>query len=217
MGVAFAHTMNNIPVVSAEDKLLHESFAAKNPNYRIKFMFCKHLQPKKLWSACASSTRGKDWKRLFPLSLGIPDSVRPDFRAFAEAGKELADLHLDYEKLEPYPLQFLTNDKPLSYVVEKMKLSKDTASLKVNDSLTLAGIPPEVYGYRLGNRSAVHWIIDQYQVSEDPRSGIVGDPNREDDPEYIVRLIGQVVKVSLETVRIVKALPAEYATVQSGS
>ena len=93
-----------------------------------------------------------------------------------------------------------------------MKLAKDTASLRVNDSLTLAGIPPEVYEYRLGNRSALHWIIDQYQVSEDQRSGIVSDPNREDDPEYIVRLIGQVVKVSLETVRIVKGLPAEYTS-----
>ena len=128
----------------------------------------------------------------------------------AEVGTELATLHLDYEKLDPHPLQFVTNDKPLSYRVEKMKLSKDTASLRANDSLTLAGIPPEVYEYRLGNRSALHWIIDQYQVSEDKRSGIVSDPNRDDDPEYIVKLIGQVVKVSLETVRIVKGLPAEY-------
>ena len=134
----------------------------------------------------------------------------PDFRAFAAAGKKLAALHLDYEKLDPHPLQFVTNDKPLSYRVEKMKLSKDTASLRVNDSLTLAGIPPAVYEYRLGNRSALHWIIDQYQVSVDKRSGIVSDPNREDDPEYIVRLIGQVVKVSSESVRIIKALPVEF-------
>ena len=80
----------------------------------------------------------------------------------------------------------------------------------MNEPVTLAGIPPEVYEYRLGNRSALHWIIDQYQVSEEKRSGIVSDPNREDDPEYIVRLVGQVVRVRLETVRIVKALPAEY-------
>ena len=92
-----------------------------------------------------------------------------------------------------------------------MKLTKDLASLKVNDSLTLVGIPPAVYEYRLGNRSALHWVIDQYQVSTDKRSGIVSDPNREDDPDYIVRLVGQVVKVSVETVRIVKGLPAEYA------
>ncbi len=134
----------------------------------------------------------------------------PDFCAFAKAGKELAALHLSYEKLEPHPLQFVTKVKSLSYRVEKMKLSKHTANLRVNNSLTLAGIPPEVYDYRLGNRSAQHWIIDQYQVSEDKRSGIVSDPNREDDPEYIVRLVGQVVKVSLETVRIVKGLPTHY-------
>ena len=61
---------------------------------------------------------------------------------------------------------------------------------------------------RLGNRSALDWIIDQYQVSTDKRSGITSDPNREDDPEYIVRLVGQVIRVSLETVAIVNSLPA---------
>jgi predicted helicase len=98
----------------------------------------------------------------------------------------------------------------LSYRVEKMKLAKDKKSLFVNDSLTLADIPPETFIYRLGNRSALHWIIDQYQASEDKRSGIKSDPNRSDDPEYIVRLVGQVVRVSLDTVRIVQALPAEF-------
>jgi predicted helicase len=137
----------------------------------------------------------------------------PDFWAFADAGKELARLHLDYEKLEPYELKFLeTPGMPLSYRVEdKMRLSKDKTSLKVNPSLTLAGIPKEVFDYRLGNRSALDWVIDQYQVSEDKRSGIRSDPNRADDPEYIVRLVGQVVRVSLETVRIVTGLPARYA------
>src|SRR5437763_14194901 len=97
-----------------------------------------------------------------------------------------------------------------------MRLSKDKTTLKVNPSLTLAGIPPEVFDYRLGNRSALEWVIDQYQVSEDARSGIRSDPNRADDPEYIVRLVGQVVKVSLETVRIVAALPAEYRSPAEG-
>ncbi len=54
---------------------------------------------------------------------------------------------------------------------------------------------------------ALEWVIDQYQVTEDNRSGIRSDPNRADDPEYIVRLVGQVVRVSLETARIVKSLP----------
>ena len=52
-----------------------------------------------------------------------------------------------------------------------------------------------------------YWIIDQYQIKTDKRSGIVNDPNRLDDEQYIVRLIGQVITVSLETVKIVKSLP----------
>jgi predicted helicase len=133
----------------------------------------------------------------------------PNFRAFAAADAELARLHLDYEKLEPYPLQRQeTPDVPLSYRVEdKMRLSKDKPAVTVNPSLTLSGIPPETLSYRLGNRSALEWVIDQYQVSEDKRSGIRSDPNRPDDPEYIVRLIGQAVRVSVETVRIVAGLP----------
>ena len=136
----------------------------------------------------------------------------PDFRAFATAGKELARLHLDYEKLEPHPLKWIeTEGVPLSYKVEdKMRLSKDKTKLRVNPSLTLAGIPPETFQYRLGNRSALEWVIDQYQVSEDKRSGIRSDPNRADDEEYIVRLVRQVVRVSLETVRIVAGLPEKY-------
>src|ERR1019366_1564899 len=80
---------------------------------------------------------------------------------------------------------------PLSDRVEdKMRLAKDRRSLKINDSLTLSGIPPETFEYRLGNRSALEWVIDQYQVTEDKHSGIRSDPNRPDDPEYIVRLAG---------------------------
>ena len=64
-----------------------------------------------------------------------------------------------------------------------------------------------MFDYRLGNRSALEWVIDQYRVKTDKRSGIVNDPNREGDEEYIVRLVGKVVAVSLETVEIVEGLP----------
>ncbi len=135
----------------------------------------------------------------------------PDFRAFAAAGKELATLHLDYESLEPWPLEWIeTPGIPLSHRVEKMRLAKDKTTLRVNDSLTLGGIPPKVFEYRLGNRSALEWVVDQYQVSEDQRSGVRSDPNRADVPEYIVRLVGQVVRVSLETLRIVGGLPEDF-------
>jgi predicted helicase len=90
-----------------------------------------------------------------------------------------------------------------------VKLNKDKRSLLYNDFLTLSGIPPEVFEYRLGNRSALEWIIDQYQVSTDKRRGITNDPNRADDPQYIVRLIGQVIAVSIETVELVQSLSAK--------
>jgi predicted helicase len=81
----------------------------------------------------------------------------------------VARLHLDYEKLEPNQLEWQeTEDLPPSYTVaDKMRLSQDKAMLHVNPTLTLAGIPPETFHYRLGNRSALDWVIDQYQVSED--------------------------------------------------
>jgi predicted helicase len=126
----------------------------------------------------------------------------PDFAAFANVGKELARLHVEYESLDPWPLEFIENqDFPYSERVTKMKLSLDRQSLRVNESLTLAGIPPEVFEYRLGSRSALEWLVDQYQVIGE------ADPNRDGDPGYIVRLVGQVVRLSVATVEIVKNLP----------
>ncbi len=132
----------------------------------------------------------------------------PKFHPFATAGKRLAEIHVNYEQQPEYRLKHIENkDLPIDWRVEKMRLCKDKTQIKYNDFLTLAGIPPEVFEYRLGNRSALDWIIDQYKVSTDKRSGITNDPNRLDDEEYIVRLIKQVITVSLETVKIVKGLP----------
>ena len=133
----------------------------------------------------------------------------PDFWAFAKAGQRLAEIHTGYEAQSEHRLNFIENsDMPLDWRVEKMRLSKDKTHIKYNDFLTLDGIPPETYDYQLGNRSALEWIIDQYRVKTDKRSGIINDPNRGDEPRYIVELIGKVVTVSLETVKIVTGLPA---------
>ena len=108
-----------------------------------------------------------------------------------------------------YPLtQVETPGQPLDWRVEKMRLSKDKTQLRYNDFLTLDGIPAAAFNYRLGNRSALEWVIDQYRVKTDKRSGIVNDPNRPDDPQYILRLIRKVTSVSLETMKIVEGLPA---------
>ena len=135
-----------------------------------------------------------------------------DFWGFAKAGARLAELHVNYESQPEYDkLKFVQNpDTPLNWRVEKMKLSKDKIQIIYNDFLTLDGIPEKALDYRLGNRSALEWIINQYCVKIDKRSGIVNDPNRADDPQYIVKLIGKVITVSLETVKIVEALPDLY-------
>ncbi|MHB9038097.1 MAG: type ISP restriction/modification enzyme, partial [Armatimonadota bacterium] len=139
----------------------------------------------------------------------IPMTVSPeDFPTYAEIGRKLADLHLNYETIKEYPLDWIENNSiPFSWRVEKMRLSKDKSTLVVNDSLTLTGFPPECFNYRLGNRSALEWVIDQYRISTDKRSGITSDPNRADDQEYIIRLVGRVVTVSVETVKLIQALP----------
>jgi predicted helicase len=138
----------------------------------------------------------------------IPFVAAEAWAAFVSAGRALAELHVGYEQVKPYPLQHIESAKArFTWRVEKMRLSVDKTQLVVNEALTLAGIPPEVFSYKLGNRSALEWVIDQYQVKTDARSGITSDPNNADDPEYIVRLVKQVVQVSIETARIVAGLP----------
>ena len=132
-----------------------------------------------------------------------------DFRGFATAGAALADLHVNYESAPKYDQlkQHETPGVPVNWNVEKMKFSKDKTQLIYNDFLTLDGIPAAVYDYRLGTRSALEWVVDQYRVKVDRRSGIANNPNRETEPRYIVDLIKRVITVSLKTVEIVENLP----------
>ncbi|MEZ4812002.1 MAG: type ISP restriction/modification enzyme [Caldisericia bacterium] len=114
-------------------------------------------------------------------------------------------------RMEQYDLgqaRYANNDfEEISFKVDKMKLNKDKTELIYNRDITLKGIPPEVFEYKLGNRSALEWIIDQYRVKTDKRSGITQDPNNFDGNEYyIFELIGKIVTVSLETVKLVEQL-----------
>jgi predicted helicase len=141
-------------------------------------------------------------------------TTREIFDCCVSTGKALMKLHLNYEHEREYRLDWQENeDVPFSWRVEKMRLTPDKTSIIVNESLTLSGIPLECFLYHLGNRSALEWVLDQYQVSTDKRSGIVSDPNNLDDQEYIVRLIGKVITVSVETVKLVNAL-AQAVTVE---
>ncbi|WP_342662984.1 DEAD/DEAH box helicase [Glaciibacter superstes] len=154
-----------------------------------------------------------DLKKMLPRIPKLGSVV--DFWAFTKAGKSLAELHLEYEEVEPYPLQEV-RPPGASLRVEKMRFGGkagawDKSTIRYNDVITLSGIPEKAHEYMLGSRSAIEWIIERYRVKTDKDSGIVNDPNdwatEHDDPEYILNLLKRIVTVSVKTVAIVEDLP----------
>ena len=153
-----------------------------------------------------------DLKKMLPR---IPFTA--DFWTFSQAGRELAYYHLNYETIEPYELEEFKKDLYLDdkdYQVEKMVFGKnkngiDKTIIIYNSKLTLSQIPLEAYEYKVCDKSALEWIMERYKVTKDKDSGIINDPNHwSENPRYIVDLVKRIVRVSLETVRIVKSLPA---------
>lgn len=154
----------------------------------------------------------------------IPNVPAGTFQTFTDAGRELFHLHADYEDAELYPLQVVGGEQPPIggeedyYRVQKMrfpagkKAADAPESLVMNSSITVTGIPEAAYRYQLGSRSALEWIIRQYQVTTDKASGIVNDPNQwgieHGNPRYILDLLQKVITVSVRTVEIVGDLPA---------
>lgn len=141
-----------------------------------------------------------------------------DFWAFSKAGRELAHWHLNYEQAEPYPVHECTEERGLDpkerYRVSKMAFRKqgkevDKSTILYNSHITLSGIPLDAYAYVVNGKSALEWVMERYQVTVDKESGIANDPNDwSEDPRYILDLMKRIVRVSLETVRIVRGLPA---------
>ncbi|MEZ2392075.1 DEAD/DEAH box helicase [bacterium RCC_150] len=141
-----------------------------------------------------------------------------DFWGFSKAGRALADIHLNYETVEPYALEEIVRGQPAGdlyefYEVRKLsfRARKDRSSIIYNQRITLAGIPDEAFEYHVNGKSALEWIMDRYQVTTHKDSQITNDPNdycREvGNPRYIVDLIKRIVRVSVETNRIVASLP----------
>lgn len=129
-------------------------------------------------------------------------------QGFFRDSKTISFLPFCYEELPvDETLRLIeTPGAPLDWRVSQMKFSKDRTSLRYNDFLTLDDIPEAAFAYRLGSRSALEWVVNQYCVKSDKASGIVNDPNSVSDAESIVRLVRQVVQLSVETVEIVSGL-----------
>ena len=117
-----------------------------------------------------------------PARIPCPQS-NADFQAFAHAGRELAELHLAYETIAPFPrIQEVHTDRsrenrPDYYRVQKMALDPEKGELVFNANVTLQGIPPAAFNYQIGQYNALRWLVERYQVKTDPESGIVNDPN----------------------------------------
>lgn len=155
-----------------------------------------------------------DLKKMLP-RIALVD-IPNDFFAFSKAGKELADLHLNYETAPPYPDVEIIGEEKGNLRVEKIVFAKkdgevDKTTLIYNSSIKITNIPLEAYDYVINGRSAIEWIMDRYQVKVDKDSGIKNDPNdwglEHNNPRYILDLILSIITVSMKTNEIVKKLP----------
>ena len=161
-----------------------------------------------------------DLKKMLP---HIPRAA--GFHTYASVGRELADLHVNYERVEPYPSVqeeaslHAPADPWERYRIGERKMrfpklgrrDKDFTSLEYNDYVTLTSIPAEAQGYSISGRSPLEWIIDRYHVKTDKASGIVNDPNdflrEQGRPDAVVDLIKRLVTVSMRTQELLETLP----------
>ena len=142
----------------------------------------------------------------------------PEFQAFAAAGNRLAELHLDYENSEEWPLEvvFAQSGEPAPEHCRvgehAMRFADDDRSvLIVNDHLRLAGIPAPAHDYQVNGRTPLEWFIDRYRITRDKDSGIVNDPNGWfEDPRDLIAAIRRIVRISVETAHIVAGLPEPF-------
>ena len=146
----------------------------------------------------------------------------PDFRAFAEAGQRLADLHLNYETCEQYPdlkvepitPSLLWEEKPEHFQLGTRAMrfaDKETkTTLTINEHVCLSGIPEEAHRYVVNGRTPLEWFIDRYKIKQDPNSGIINDPNGWfQNPRDLITAIERIVHISVKSTKIIERLPSK--------
>jgi predicted helicase len=187
------------PEVSKEDIFYYVYGVLHSPEYRRRF--------------------AADLKKMLPR---IPLTGRTeDFRAFSKAGRDLAQWHLNYETVEPFPVVEHSDTLALNveelFKVQTMTFGRadkaiDKTTIVYNSHIRLSKIPLEAYEYVVNGKPAIEWIMERYQVTRDKDSGIVNNPNdwasEHNQPRYIIDLVKRIVRVSLETMKIVSGLPA---------
>jgi predicted helicase len=163
-----------------------------------------------------------DLKKMLP-RIPLVEDVR-DFWAFSKAGRQLAELHINYEHVAPYTGVTVSGAELLSFIdtepsdtklyrVEKMRFPKkdQKETIIYNSHITIENIPAKAYEYVVNGKSAIEWIMERYQITTHKESGIRNDPNdwatEVGNPRYILDLLLSIVNVSVQTVDIVEGLP----------
>ncbi len=131
-----------------------------------------------------------------------------DFWQWAAWGKRLMDLHVNFEAVAPYPLerQDLTGFQNLLGLKAKLRADKTAHTIEIDEMTTLTGIPPQAWEYKLGNRSALEWILDRYKERSPSDPTIAEKFNTyrfADNKEQVIDLLARVCTVSVETMHIV--------------
>ena len=156
-------------------------------------------------------TFANDLKKMLP-RLPLVEDVK-DFWSFSKAGRKLAELHLNYETVAPYPDVTVTGDDDKTYTVVKMRFSNKVQkeTIYYNSKITVSNIPAKAYEYVVNGKSAIEWIMERYRVSTHKESGITNNPNdwakEVGNPRYILDLLLSIINVSVQTVDIVEGLP----------
>ena len=202
-GMGLFHSAYPEKVVCKEEIFYYTYGFLHSPSYRKRFV----------------NTLDKEFPGIWPVKK------YEDFLAFVQAGRDLGDLHCDFNKVEQFEVIFNTGgtalvapqDPKSFYRVRKMKFAGtgtklDKSTVIYNSNITISGIPLEAYNYVVNGRSALEWVMRRQQVSVDKDSGIVNDPNDfanevMGDPAYPLKLFQRIITVSLETLKIVENLP----------
>lgn len=152
-----------------------------------------------------------DLKKMLP-RIPLVDDVR-DFWKFSKAGRQLAELHINYENVPAYDGVEVTGANTEFYRVEKMRFPKKDQKDKIifNSKILISNIPEKAYEYVVNGKSAIEWIMERYAVTINKESGIKNDPNdwaaEIGNPRYILDLLLSIINVSVQTVDIVNSLP----------
>ena len=189
----------------------------------------KHVQKEDIFYYVYSLLHSPDYRKTFATDLkkSLPHlplvEKTEDFWAFSKAGRELADLHLNYETVEPYPFCNIKSDAFTkegdfkTYRVQKMRFGKkdsktaDKSVIIYNSAITINGIPEKAYEYVVNGKPAIEWLMERYAITKDSKSGITNDPNdwakEQGDEKYILNLLLRIINLSLKSVEIIESLP----------